>query len=496
MAYAFGDGFDTYATINDTVGYWDGALPSGALTLVAGRFTGSRALNVQAVAQNGNYFKNSGANDAVHHLNFATQQVSGLGGSNFGLYLALLDGATMQCSINFRSDGAIVLQTAPNSTVIDTYVGAITGQNVWTTFEIEVVIHNTAGSWTIRKNGNPSNDYTRTGLNTRAGTANNYANRLQIGTISFSGSLQYYVDDLYWRSDASSLTWLGDFRCYTRMPVADASVQFGKAPVTTFVQYSSGIANPAGLSAGNIRALPVTVPYSGTLTSLTYNFGTALTGHAKMALYTDVSGTPGALVAQSVELTNPGSGVNVFTITGGLTVTKGTIYWLAFWNDATFTANGGFFGATTNLVLAYTTSFPGTMAGFTTGGQQGMGSQGMNVVPLNASLVNEPQQDAGITYVYDGTPGHADFYNLGTIPAAPLSTIAVTTRGFIQKADAGVRSAAMQIKSGATTVASPTMLLTTSFQWSWRTDLVDPATGTAWTAAAVAAAQIGPVVVS
>jgi hypothetical protein len=67
----------------------------------------------------------------------------------------------------------------------------------------------------------------------------------------------------------------------------------------------------------------------------------------------------------------------------------------------------------------------------------------------------------------------------------------------MQKSDAGSRTAAVQLKSGATTVASPTLTLTTSgWQWAWRMDLTDPNTSAAWTAAAVNAAQIGPTVVS
>jgi hypothetical protein len=67
----------------------------------------------------------------------------------------------------------------------------------------------------------------------------------------------------------------------------------------------------------------------------------------------------------------------------------------------------------------------------------------------------------------------------------------------MQKSDAGTRTAAAQLKSGGTTVASPTLTLTPSnWQWAWRMDLVDPATSAAWTAAAVNAAQIGPRVVA
>ena len=49
----------------------------------------------------------------------------------------------------------------------------------------------------------------------------------------------------------------------------------------------------------------------------------------------------------------------------------------------------------------------------------------------------------------------------------------------------------------STTVASPTLTLTTSgWLWALRMDLVDPNTSAAWTVAAVNVAQIGPVVIA
>ena len=50
---------------------------------------------------------------------------------------------------------------------------------------------------------------------------------------------------------------------------------------------------------------------------------------------------------------------------------------------------------------------------------------------------------------------------------------------------------------GATTVTSPTLVLTTSgFLWMWRIDVTDPNTGAAWTPAAVNIVQIGPKVIA
>jgi hypothetical protein len=114
----------------------------------------------------------------------------------------------------------------------------------------------------------------------------------------------------------------------------------------------------------------------------------------------------------------------------------------------------------------------------------------------NSTAVSEPQQDGATSYVYDANVGDADFYGIAAITGTPASVVAVTTRGFVQKSDAGSRSGAVQLKSGATTVASPTTALPTTFGWLWRTDQVDPNTGAAWTPAAVNGAQIGPVVIS
>jgi hypothetical protein len=132
------------------------------------------------------------------------------------------------------------------------------------------------------------------------------------------------------------------------------------------------------------------------------------------------------------------------------------------------------------------TTFSSNAAGFT-----------LNITPtVNAEFVNETTQDGTTSYVYDATVNDADFYNVGTLASTPASVVAVTTRAFMAKSDAGTRTGTVQIKSGATTVAAPTLSLSTSFLWAWRCDTVDPATGTTWTAAAVSASTIGPKVVA
>ena len=344
MAWAFGDGFDCYAATTDPAnGYWDTVASLNAFAV--GRFAGSQAVSIASGNSLVNFVKSSAVNDMVHHVVVAVFTSTAITGTNLYTNFQLLDGTTVQCSIVYRGDGAFLLTSgAPNSGItLATYTGAVTAINTWYAFEFEVVVHNSTGSFKVRKNGNTVDDHSTTGIDTAGGTANNYANKLQIGSgpQGASGSLRF--DDLYWRSDASSVAWMGDIRCYTRAPASDAAVQFSR----------------------------------------------------------------------------------------------------------------------------------------TTGAS-------------NFSCVDEPQQNTTTDYVYDSVVGHSDLYGIAAIASTPLTTFAVTTRAYAIKSDAGTRTMAVQLKSGATTDASTTVVLTTSnWQWAWKHYTSDPAGG-AWTAAAVNLIQVGP----
>jgi hypothetical protein len=52
----------------------------------------------------------------------------------------------------------------------------------------------------------------------------------------------------------------------------------------------------------------------------------------------------------------------------------------------------------------------------------------------------------------------------------------------------------VQVKSGATTVQATPQALSNTFGWIYRADTVDPATGAAWTPAAVNSLQVGPLI--
>jgi hypothetical protein len=490
MAWSFGDSFDLYSDVADMVnGYWDSS--SGNLALATpGRFPGTGALNPSL---NSALVKASNVNDAVHHIVCAFQQASTITGPTPGLYFELFDGATAQCSIVFRTDGAIFLTSGgPAGTVLATYTGAVTVINTWYAFEFEVVIHPTAGSFIVRKNGNNVADFTATALNTRV-SANSYANKLQTGGAS-GGTGSHYCDDLFWRS-GSSVAWLGDIRCYARMPLTDVQAQFSRSP-TSVTQTPVTSAGTLAIAAGTARYGPFTASYDGTISAVTVSLTAGYTGNMKCSIFASSGTLPTTVLGSATPIVNPATGTNTFTFSAPPAVAKGAQYWIGFDSDAssgTWTAGSGIAGITSATSYA---SFP--VASPSPSLSQSPAFYSLTLTTgSNAGVVSEPQQNALTSYVYDSNPGDADFYSIGSIVGTPAVVIATVTRAFAEKSDAGTRTLTVQMKSGATTVASPIIVLTTSgWTWAWRMDLTDPNTGAAWTAAAVNNIQIGPKVIA
>ena len=487
--YFFGDSFDCYALPADALlGYWDSGILN--FSLASGRFSGSRAI---LAGSSGVWLvKSSAVNDAVHHIVCAIQYTGTVSGTNLGIYFQLSDGATNQCCIVFRSDGAILLTSAtPGGTVLATYTGAITASNTWYAFEFEVVINNTTGSFAARKNGNTSNDFSATSLNTRPGT-NASANKLTVGEQVFvTGQM---LDDLLWRSDAASVPWVGDIRCYTRRPVSDALAQWtpnaSTAPVTPFVGGSS-----ATSSTTEAWYQAFTPSCNGAVGSVVLNLAAANSGSVKCSLFSDASNAPAAVLGSATTLTGLAAGNNTFTFPTPVPVVSGTKYWVGFITNTVVTGTWNRTSASTSTSYHWTST---TYAAFPTANPTVSAWNALiftaNVTPsdgVNAPLVSEPQQDAAASYVYSATVGQTDQYTLTDTASVPTTVVGVTTRGLFQKSDAGTRNAVVQLKSGGTTVESASTALNTTWGWIARTDLTDPATGAAWTPGGVSTAQVG-----
>ena len=493
MAYIFGDSFDLYATPADAVagGYWDAGTATAGISIIAGRFAGGQAFACAGGANN-TLNKTSGVNDGVHHIVCAFRQTAALSGTTLGYYFQLSDGATAQCSVVFRSDGAILLTSGgPGGTVLATYTGAVTIVNQWFAFEIEIVINNTTGSFAVRTNGATSNSFSATGLNTRGGTTNNYANKL---TVAMNTAVNaQHTDDILWRSDASSVAWVGDVRTYVRMPASDASVQFSRPNPTAFPLLVAPNVSTLSITANGGRFAPFTALVSGTVSTVTVPVAAASTANIKCAIYASSGGAPTTVLGTATPIAAPGIGTATFTFGTPVSVTQGTQYWVAYNADTT---SGSFGASVTSIGVGGVITYASFPANNPTG-LSALAAAAFTVYITGTSnfpWVAESQQDGATTYVYDSNVGDADFYGIGAIGVTPASVVAVTTRGFIQKSDAGSRSGAVQLKSGSTTVQSTPGPVSTTFAWMWRTDVTDPATGAAWTPTGVNNAQIGPTV--
>ena len=492
MTYNFADSFDLYATTADAIlGYWDSG--SGTPPLVAGRFTGSRAISF---AGTNNVVKSSGQNDAVHHFAVSYLQTLTVGGTTVGNYITIYDGATAQCSVTFRSDGQLDFRSGgPTGTILDSWAGAFTINNTWYAFEFEIVVDGSAGSWAVRRGGNNVNDHFLGSLNTKV-SANAYGNKVQIGcNTTVTGAA---FDDFYWRSGSATGSWLGDIRCYTRMPASDQSVQFSR-----LTPYNLLIATLTGSlvhSAGRAYYPGFTSAVNGVINSLNLPMIVGFTGNIKCAIFADNgAGFAGVVVGSPATiLNNPVTGNNTITFPTPVPITARTKYYVGVIPDTT----GGTFqsdnvgndsGYGTGVSYA---SFPANNPA--SGGVTSALSITVNITPSdNYSEVAEAQQNAAFSYVYDSNPGDADFYGITPIGVTPASVIATVTRALMMKSDTGSRTAAVQLKSGSTTVVGNTVTLTNSgWQWSWRVDVNDPSTSAAWTATGVTNAQIGPTVIA
>lgn len=501
MAWFFGDGFDLYQQFSDAYmggTYWDsGTASNGYEVASSGRFSGSRGLSQFGNSTSGALVKSSGSNDTTHHINFAYTTTTALSGTNKLFFVTLSDGATAQCTLAVRSDGAILLYSgaASSTTVLATYTGAVTATSTWYSFECEVVINGSTGSFKVRKNGNTSDDSSTTGLNTRA-SANNYANKVTIGSVT---STTHTIDDFLWRSD-SSVSWAGDVRCFTRMPSTDATAAWTRSgsvvPVTPFAQSTTGV-----LANGVARYAPFIATSSGTVGTAVVSLSAGYTGNMKCTLFNDGGTSAGTILSSATAISNPVTGNNTFTFSSPPTVVQGTKYWIGFDADV----NSGSFNTSANTFAG---TYPSSghnsstvYASFPVASPV-VSSSGLtcpiftvNITPTtisNSMLVAEVVQDGAVSYLSDSTLNDADFYNIQTIGSTPSTILGVVTRGICQKSDAGSRSVALQVKSGGTTSTGTSTALNTTFGWIFKTDTVDPNTSAAWTATAVNNMQIGP----
>jgi hypothetical protein len=296
----------------------------------------------------------------------------------------------------FRGDQSVLLAQSSNS--------VITG--VWYRIEFKFTIDPSAGVIEVRVNGTSTGWIPSTGsLNTRA-SANSTANMIQIGYDQNSTPAGYNFND-YVITDTNSpnANFLGDKRCFLRMPSSDSSVQW----TPTFASYVNGTAYVVGqqLKDSNNNVQRCTTA------------GTASTASPTWAT------------------------------TGGSTTSVG--------GGCVFTVVGS----------------------------------GSNPGAHNWMAVSENPADDDSSYNLDATPGDIDLFGFPNLPAGVQNIAAVDNVARIRKDDAGTRSAATQMHSGATNATGSTVPLSSTYIYLDTIQETDPNTSAAWVATNLNSATFG-----
>ena len=492
MAWIIGDSFDFYAARADAAGHWDSVI-AGTISSTT-RFSTGRSFLFGNISTG--LTKNLSSNEATLFCAFAHYCEAGSSGSTQVANIQFLDGGTVQCTISFERPGNIVLRSGGIAgSVLATYSSAWS-QGVWDHFQIKVVIDGSStpvGSITVRKNGDTSDTWSATGLNTRGGTANNYANAVRL--TGSNAVVNACFDDFlcFSGSDPAPNTWVGDIRAVQLMPSADTAQKQFAAVGSNATTIWSGGTNLVGRSTNTIYYVLFVAAATGTVAKIGVKFNSGVTGHAKVALYdaTGAGGIPGALLATSAEVANPITGNNDFTFSSPPSVTAGTTYYAAILTDVAWN-NAGQVATTTIYTESqtYGSGFPSTATPSPVGTYAGQHT--ITITTTNSYCVNEAIEDADASYVYDSTSGHEDLYDLANLAVTPTSIVGVQSRMFAKKSDSGSRNGQIRVKSGGTEVGGTDTVLSTTYGWLNRVDAVDPNTSAAWTASAVNALQVGP----
>lgn len=210
------DSFDVYGTTIALITKWWSGSGSTGLSLVAGAFGSSRALNSigNISTQNSKVF----ANTSVIGVSFWWKP-SGAGNDGNGFILGILDGITAQLSLSIDTSRKLSVRRGATTLGV-TAIAPLTG--AWIHVELKATIHATLGQIELRLNGSSVDGIPQTAANLDTNsTANNFANGIQLmGNI---GGVSWAIDDLIvWDTTGAAPRndWLGPVRINTSRPNA------------------------------------------------------------------------------------------------------------------------------------------------------------------------------------------------------------------------------------------------------------------------------------
>jgi len=234
MAWLVGDGFDFYAGANLTINpsIWQ-AVSQCTLSGSSPRFAGSIWLqlgNTSVTAGNASTIQFTNSQTIFVNCNIISGGNAHVnGGTTKTVGFTLRDTtANIQCGFYLRNGGDFVLTTgaiASGVLATSTVLMPLSGQ--WAHIQVKIFIHNTAGTVELRLNGSTTASWSATGLNTRNGSANFYANVVNVESNSAAGE---GMDDFYVFNDqgAQPNTFQGDVHAVRQLPTSDVAISWAR----------------------------------------------------------------------------------------------------------------------------------------------------------------------------------------------------------------------------------------------------------------------------
>lgn len=494
MALLFQDGFDKYGGINPIAANVTALLTAGEWTSASGTqlFIVAPLSSTGFAIQLGNGQSITKTLPANYSRLIGGVRFSSTLGTNGGL--SFLDAGTAQASITVNTTGTFSVRTGGVAgTALGTSAATVTAS---TTHYLEWdITFGNAGTYQLWLDGISILGPT-TGDTTA--TANNFANQLQL--VLPAGTNTVFYDDLYQfdtSGTANNAVLLTSPRIETQFPSSDGVVQFAVGAAIVGSTTQRAVAN-FNAGANNFYVRPIIPTVNCTISAIGVMPGASNASvQLRPVLYSDSSNAPGTLMsAGSTVVGITAAVVQTLPLTTPQALVAGTRYWLGLMNDI----------AVTGIYAGQDTSFSGRFATATfASGASGTApatTAGQNTVVIfgavsgvttNSYEVQQNPPQGTYSYVYDATVGHEDLYNFPALTAPAPIIYAAAVKGSVAKSDAGAKTMSLRTKSSSTDSAGSAGALAPGTSYAWMTSLfpTDPATGAAWTVAALNAAQAG-----
>lgn len=207
MAKLDATGFETLASASD---FFDTLIGSPGISTAYGR-NGSKGM--QGTAFNRQARKNLGKTVSTFIGAFAYKiQSIAAGTSNI---MRLVDNGTVQAAMAYGEDGLVHCTGTAATWPIFT--------GTYMHIEVKCTISSTAGLWIVKVNGDEV--FNVSGINTRAGTGNNYCTQFECLTQNTNNHEVYYDDMVLMDNTGSTFNdFIGDKRIVEQLPTGDGSV--------------------------------------------------------------------------------------------------------------------------------------------------------------------------------------------------------------------------------------------------------------------------------